>query len=591
MKRDKTIGVIDFGGQYAHLIAARIRRLGTYSQILSPESADFKGFAGIVLSGGPASVYDEKAPALNTSLFQTDVPILGICYGHQIMMSLLGGKVEKANKQEFGPAHLEIISKSMLNDKMSSGKIVWMSHGDEVKSLPPNFQILASTKDCKMAMVGHENKPWFGIQFHPEVTHTEEGELLLQNFLWICCVDGSWSLQNFLREKLEKTKNLIHKKVFLLVSGGVDSSVAYLFLSKALGKDRVKGLLIDTGFMRKNEVGKLKEVLKGFDLHVFDAKKYFYSKLDGIEDPEQKRQIIGSTFLEVQSVAMQELGLNPSEFILGQGTIYPDTIESGGTKHSQKIKTHHNRVPEIQVLIERGEVIEPLADLYKDEVREWGMLLGLPSSLIERHPFPGPGLAVRMLSSKECQIPMDLEKKLNQLYPEESLAILPIRSVGVQGDQRTYAFCAVFQDKNKTWKEWENLSVSLTNEVREINRVVILVGGNSYEGLKYTKLELNERTADVLREADDLVQQFLVQKNLHHLVWQCPVVLLPIGKQDKPYSIVLRPVESTEAMTAKFFPMERELLVELTDQLLKETSICSVMYDITHKPPGTIEWE
>jgi GMP synthase (glutamine-hydrolysing) len=604
MKSDKKIAVIDFGGQYAHLIASRVRRLGAYTEILSNEESidTYNSYSGIILSGGPSSVYENGAPSLPDGFFQIKRPLLGICYGHQLLMQKLGGEVIPSQNKEYGPAILSLASDnpSALADRLSKQTTVWMSHGDEVTRLPEGFLVSGSSDHCRYAFVSNESKKFYGIQFHPEVTHSLEGGALLANFIQICGVENTWSLESFLTREIVilQKKIPIGKNVFLLVSGGVDSSVAYLLLARALGKERVKGLLVDTGFMRKNEVSDLKTNLDlmGFDLTVWDASEDFYRELKGKSDPEEKRKIVGDQFLVAQGRAVDMMKLDSEHWILGQGTIYPDTIESGGTKHSNKIKTHHNRVPAIQKLIEEGKVVEPIADLYKDEVRELGKLLGLPSAWIERHPFPGPGLVVRMIASKENRgeyILPKLEDLLGQERPKVSVGVLPIQSVGVQGDKRSYAHAAVLGGiETITWKELDSISVQITNSIREINRVVYMPGISSIpERFFYTELSLDKKHADLLREADAIVNGILFEEKIHNSIWQMPIVLVPACLRPDTYGIVLRPVESQEAMTANFYEMERRVLDRITGDLLRLEKISAVFYDLTHKPPGTIEWE
>ncbi|TGL74116.1 glutamine-hydrolyzing GMP synthase [Leptospira jelokensis] len=599
MKSDKKIAVIDFGGQYAHLIASRIRRLGAYTEILSNEEplSLYESYAGIILSGGPSSVYESGAPLLPNGFFEISVPILGICYGHQLMMKTLGGEVVSANTKEYGPAILEIQNpKSPLSKSLSLKTKVWMSHGDEVVRLPNDFQVVAQSDHCRYAFVSHPSKKLFGIQFHPEVTHSEEGEILLRNFVELCGASSSWSISQFLEEQIQTLQKKVPegKNVFLLVSGGVDSSVAYLLLAKALGKDRVKGLLVDTGFMRKNEVKDLMDNLHhvGFDLTIWDESEVFYKHLQNEFEPEKKRRIVGDLFLEAQGKATTSLGLDAEHWLLGQGTIYPDTIESGGTKHSHKIKTHHNRVPQIEALIREGKIVEPIADLYKDEVRDLGRKLGLPERWIERHPFPGPGLVVRMIASPKTTPPKIDFSLWKEKLPKAEIQILPILSVGVQGDQRSYAHCAVLSDFTSDWKELDGLSVEITNTRKEINRVVLAPGITHFEKeFFYTKLTLDKAHADILREADSIVNQILYDESIHNEIWQMPVVLVPVGLRENTYGVVLRPVESTEAMTANFYQMDRRILARITNELLELPQISLVMYDLTHKPPGTIEWE
>ncbi len=602
MKSFKKIGVIDFGGQYAHLIASRIRRLGAYSEILSNEEplSRYMEFSGIILSGGPASVYEPKSPQIDSALLTSSLPILGICYGHQLLMQVLGGKVEPSNSKEYGKAKLELLSnQNPILRNLDSNRTVWMSHGDEVSLLPSGFQVLGSSPDCKYAFVANETKKIFGIQFHPEVTHSDQGEILLGNFIRICQAEQSWDIKTFQDEKIQSLQRQIppNKKVFFLVSGGVDSLVAYVLVAKALGKDRIKGLLIDTGFMRENEVSdlKLELVKQEIDLTIWDARNSFYEALKNQSEPEAKRHIVGELFLKEQAKAVASLGLDPRNWLLGQGTIYPDTIESGGTKHSHKIKTHHNRVPAIEEMIKQGLIVEPISDLYKDEVRELGTNLGIPSHLVSRHPFPGPGLVVRMISSAESKMEDSLDKIqvwFKKENPSLDFGILPFKSVGVQGDQRSYAHCLAISNHLESWEDREELSRTITNKWKEINRVVVLLGESAFpKEFLYQKIELNEEYANRLRKADDLVTKILKEENILKEIWQMPVVLVPIGNEKGSASIVLRPVLSSEAMTASIYRMPNLILKRLASSLKALPGIDYVFFDLTNKPPGTIEWE
>lgn len=601
IENQRKIGIVDFGGQYAHLIASRIRRLGAYSEVLSNEhSANYYSeFAGLILSGGPESVYAENSPSIDADIFQLEIPILGICYGHQLMMKALGGGVEKSIKREYGPAKLDILNGKGLLEGMKNSARVWMSHGDEVTSLPNGFETIARSKNCNFAAVQNSEKKRFGLQFHPEVTHSEYGSELLKNFVKICKVEHSWSIQEFLDKKIQELKDTVpsDKKVFLFVSGGVDSTVCYVLLTKALGDERVRGFIIDTGFMRKNEVSDLVQDLtrQGIHLTVRDESQNFLSLLQSENDPERKRLIVGNQFLRARENAIQDLGLNPSEWILGQGTIYPDTIESGGTKHSHTIKTHHNRVPEIQELLDSGNLIEPIKELYKDEVRELGILLGLDKKLVMRHPFPGPGLVVRMVASKmekDMQILEEARSLVHKLRPEVEVDLLPVAAVGVQGDQRTYSAGAVLTDLNLSWEEYDTLATEMTNLIPGMNRVVLLVGEEALPAeFLFHPMRLEKTTADLLREADFCVNEIIRSEGIFDEIWQMPVVLIPVGDDSKHFSIVLRPVQSQEAMTANFYPMERSILEKIRNSILEIPNIAYVFYDLTHKPPGTIEWE
>ncbi len=603
MKSDKKIAVVDFGGQYAHLIASRVRRLGAYTEIITNEepAETYQNYAGIILSGGPASVYETNAPTLPEYFFKLQKPILGICYGHQLLMQKLGGQVVSSTNKEYGPARLKIDKnqKSLLSVGIQEETVVWMSHGDEVTKLPEGFSVKGESDHCQYAFVSNEEHKIYGIQFHPEVTHSREGNQFLSNFIRLCEVSNSWSLESFLDREIQilQQKVPLGKNVFLLVSGGVDSSVAYLLLAKALGKERVKGLLVDTGFMRKNEVRDLKSNLNsmGFDLTIWDASKDFYRELQGKSEPEEKRRIVGDLFLKVQAQAVESMKLDSEHWILGQGTIYPDTIESGGTKHSHKIKTHHNRVPAIQTLIDQGKIVEPIADLYKDEVRELGKLLGLPQQWIERHPFPGPGLVVRMIASKENR-GEEILPKLQEVFGNSdsnlSFGILPIQSVGVQGDQRSYAHAAVIAGRGINWKKLDEISQKVTNAIKEVNRVVFMPGVSSIpNSFTYTPVHMDQIHSNLLRDADDIVNEILFRRGIQTQIWQMPVVLIPAAVEMGTYGIVLRPVQSEEAMTANFYEMDMAILTEIKESILKLNQISAVFYDLTHKPPGTIEWE
>ncbi|MFH0920983.1 MAG: glutamine-hydrolyzing GMP synthase [Fibrobacterota bacterium] len=600
-KRKHKIAVLDFGGQYAHLIANRVRRLGVFSEIVSPDSdvtllSDVSGF---IFSGGPHSVYDASAPAFNPAILSLGKPVLGICYGHQLICHALGGKVTPGNIREFGRSELTLEKPSAVFAGLPPCQVVWMSHGDHAEVLPEGFIVTASTKDCSVAAVEHPQKKIFGFQFHPEVTHTPDGMAMLGNFLDVCGCDKSWNMKRYLEETLkqeivEKTNG---RNVFLLVSGGVDSVVAFTLLNQILGPERVQGLHIDNGLMRKNETAAVEVFMQehGFrNLKTVDASETFLSRLNHVADPERKRKIIGDTFIDVQRVALAGLSLDPEKYLLGQGTIYPDTIESGGTKHAALIKTHHNRVPIIAQMIKEGKVIEPLSELYKDEVRALGRELGLSEELIGRHPFPGPGIGVRVLCSEgsaELVKPDDLKKAQDIAIRAGYRAVaLPLRSVGVQGDFRTYA-APLAIDGPHDWDKAAHCSTEVTNQVRAINRVVLLLGVNGGGELRLNCAYLTRDRLDLLREADDIVTRFLREAGLYNDIWQMPVVLLPVGNEAGKESVVLRPVCSTEAMTADFFRIPFDVLKKPVNAILALPGISAVYYDLTNKPPGTIEWE
>ena len=623
------IAVIDFGGQYAHLIASRIRRLGAYSEILQPDEVGDNldsFYKGIIFSGGPSSVYDAKAPATSPKLLKSGVPILGICYGHQLIAMQLGGEVRRGDRREYGPAKLNLLGETGLLKHESNGSTVWMSHGDEVAQLPDGFEIIATTSSCKHTAVYNADRNIYGLQFHPEVSHTGYGETLLRNFISICGLSDSWTIDafgDFERQRIRSELN--NKKVFFLVSGGVDSTVAFALLGSELDSSHLKGMLVDTGFLRDNEARSVQSSLSkiGVDLHVFDARHRFLEALAKVHEPEQKRKIIGELFIDVQQEVSQQMGLDKDEWLLGQGTIYPDTIESGGTKSSNTIKTHHNRVGRIQEMIEQGRVVEPLRDLYKDEVRHLGRLIGLPDDLVDRHPFPGPGLAVRCLCTgadesatsrpfTEIKTQPELAGLLERLGV--SAHLLPLRSVGVQGDQRTYAHpLALHWLKSNhgpvSWSELFEISARLPGSFAEVNRVLLKSGDadfdNQGEQIDEQRILLPGRflTEDRIKNlqvADAIVNEFLHEKKIYSEIWQMPVVLIPIGRSrnigpkesiESKESIVLRPICSTDAMTASVYEMNDTLLNELTQRILATKRFDAIYYDLTSKPPGTIEWE
>ncbi|MBI5554008.1 MAG: glutamine-hydrolyzing GMP synthase [Candidatus Diapherotrites archaeon] len=595
--------VLDFGSQYTHLLARRIRQLGVYSEILPPtaSSEQLSDCKGIILSGGPRSVYEENAPAFNPDLFRLNRPILGLCYGLQLMVQQLGGKVEKGTVKEYGKARLQLAEKSPLFASLETNQLVWMSHGDKATELPAGFKVLGKTPDCDFAAIADEKRKLFALQFHPEVTHTPNGLLMLKNFvLGTAKCEQNWSAEAFLEQEIKKVRTAVgSRKVFLLVSGGIDSTVCAALFGKALPADHLVCFHVDSGFMRKDESRKVKESLAGagINLQVLNASMEFFERLQGVSDPERKRIIIGELFVELAERELEKMaGNEKDQWLLGQGTIYPDTIESGGTVHADKIKTHHNQVPLIQELTQQGRIIEPLRQLYKDEVRELARLLKLPDSLIERHPFPGPGLAIRALCGpKLAEDFNELETRMNAFLKEKkfrgSVRVLPLKGVGVQGDERTYRWVAALQGEFNH-ETLENLSTSLVNAFREINRVVWLIEPRQMEEIVSREANLVPERIKLLQEADALVNRLMDEAELHGEIWQFPVILGNVEVNEKPGEvIILRPVTSVEAMTAQFAWLDRRLLFQLGRKLMEMDGISAVFLDVTNKPPATIEWE
>jgi len=597
------IAVLDFGGQYAHLIANKIRRLGVYTEIYDGEiSAEkLREYKGLILSGGPASVHAEDGLKCDPKIFELGIPVLGICYGHQLVAHTLGGKVENGKVSEYGSAVVDINVKKGVLEGVGDTENAWMSHFDQVIEAPDGFEVLASTSDCPIAATANYERNIYTLQFHPEVTHTPCGMRVLENFAGITGALKEWSIDTYIESITKEIQEKVgDRKVFLLISGGVDSTVAFLLLAKALGQDRVYGLFVDIGFMRLNEKKEVTEALKKVgvtNLHVYDAGEEYFSALEEKYEPEEKRKIIGDLFIDIQAKVSEDLGLNPDEWIIAQGTIYPDTIETGGTKHSDTIKTHHNRVDKMQKLIDEGKVIEPISQLYKDEVRLVGERIGLIDEMVWRHPFPGPGLAVRTLCTEGEDYPEDvsgLEAEMNESISDSGfkVKVLPIKSVGVQGDERTYAHPAVIYGGEIDWDLLNKLSTQLTNQFPKVNRVVLGLRPDSFNSWVVKKSHLSKDRISVIQNADKVVMDYISEAGMHREIWQFPTVLIPVDVNGGGgESIVLRPVCSEEAMTANFYPMDLEKLGELVKRLSTVAGVGGIFYDITNKPPGTIEWE
>ncbi len=589
-----SVVIVDFGGQYAHLIARRVRECGAFSQIVPAETpaADLKDVAGVIFSGGPQSVYDKNSPQADPAILELGVPVLGICYGHQWLAQTLGGKVSGGKTKEYGHTSIRVTQGGSLFDGLPDQFVVWMSHGDEVSDMPAGFVQAASSDSCTNAAMANETKHIYGVQFHLEVVHSQYGADILKRFVDLCHATP-WSIQGYAqRIGTEILNEIKDKRVFMMVSGGVDSTVAFTVLNEVLGPHRVQGLLVDTGLMRKNEVRNIKNAfdLFGIDnLRIIDASDEFFANLKDVTDPEKKRQIIGDTFLAVQKRESDAMNLRLEDgWMLGQGTIYPDTIETGGTKHADKIKTHHNRVEAVQKMIDAGLVIEPLKDLYKDEVRKLGEELRLPPPLVWRHPFPGPGLGVRILCG-------DKPEEVSSQIPDLSIPhkALPIKSVGVQGDGRTYRHAlTLFSDKPcLVTPEHRALATSIPNAHHDFNRVLLCTSHDHPVDFIFRPSTITRERATLLQEADAIVDEEMHRANLYDRIWQFPVVLVPFGTTQGGESIVLRPIDSQEAMTAEAIALPEDVLKRMTDRLLQLDGIDCVFLDLTNKPPATIEWE
>jgi GMP synthase (glutamine-hydrolysing) len=490
--------ILDFGSQYTQLIARKIRALSVYSEIVPYNISRerilaYRDLEGIVLSGGPASVYAAGAPQIGAEIFDYGVPVLGICYGFQLTAQLLEGQVAHSRAREYGKAEISLLEDDPLFADVENGSTIWMSHGDKVEQLPEDFLTLASTENCPFTAARHRTRQIYGLQFHPEVHHSVYGQQILRNFAHhVCQARPDWKMTSFIETMSAKIGEQVGERhVVCAVSGGVDSTVMSVLCRRALG-ERLECIFINNGVLRHHEDHQVMQQFEQLEVPVrlIDASEQFLSELKGVADPEQKRRIIGRLFIEI---LMAEVG---EQNFLAQGTLYPDVIESVSTAGpSATIKTHHNRVKEVLDLIEAGRVVEPLKELFKDEVRELGATLGIPHDILWRHPFPGPGLAIRTMGPvteealhvlRQADVILieeirgaGLYDKIWQLFP----VLLPVKSVGVMGDERTYenvvALRAVDSVDGMT-ADWSRIpydvlgriSNRIINEVRGINRVV-----------------------------------------------------------------------------------------------------------------------
>ena len=578
------ITVLDAGGQYCHLIARKVRELGVYAEVAPSETpaSSLRDRKGIVISGGPASVHDPESPTIDPRLLASGTPILGICYGQQLMAHLLGGEVRKGDHGEYGSAQLDISSSDGVLRGIGRSQQVWMSHFDTVARAPDGFDVLASTPTCAIAAIAAPLRHLYAVQFHPEVAHTPCGPAILSNFVFdICGCVKDWDPAGQIRAVEDRIRAVAgDRNIFFFVSGGVDSTVAYTLCQRALGPERVRATYVDTGLMREGETEFVRENFAQLGAQAFsveDARQEFLAALSGVTDPEQKRHIIGEQFVHVQQRILESDHYLDGRWILGQGTIYPDTIESGGSAKADLIKTHHNRVAGIQKLIDAGRIVEPLASFYKDEVRLIGRELGISGALLDRHPFPGPGLAIRCLCSDTTAPPEPIDEGW----------ILPIRSVGVQGDARTYRPVLSVDGFSP-----DRPAGDLINRIPGINRVVAALWEELPAGeLRVAPATLTAERLDRLRRADAIVRRISREMGVDALIWQFPVILIPFGTAARPDSVVLRPVQSVDGMTANAYWMWPEASRALMEALRAMGDIAGVYYDLTDKPPGTIEWE
>jgi GMP synthase (glutamine-hydrolysing) len=608
MTHHDTIAVVDFGGQYAHLIATKVRRLRVLAEIRQPEDPleMFAGYKGIILSGSPSfSAFGEDS-GYTKAIYDLDIPILGFCFGHQEIAKHYGGEVVHGGR-EWGRASLHVVRDHALFSGLARVEQVFMSHFDSVVSVGEGFEELGYTAigeseggGHRFAAIGSDRFRRYGFQFHPEVDDTVHGHEMIANFvLGICGCTPSWTMERYLEEQVERVRAQVgDRSVFLLASGGVDSTVAARLFGLAIGPDRLHLLHVDNGLMRKGESRAVVEMLSGLGLcehlHFVDAGDVFLTALAGVNEPERKRQIIGDAFVEVFEREARRLGIEGH--LLGQGTIYPDTIETGGTKRADTIKTHHNRVPVIERMIEAGRVVEPLAELYKVEVRELGEQLGIPHDMIWRHPFPGPGLGVRLLCSNGVEDRegfAEMEPPLAALAARYGLTALalPIRSVGVKADLRAYEH-PVMLGGPLPWDLMLEAVGTILKQVPGLNRCIWNLGPRMPARARPVAASITRERLDLLREADAIVMDGLRRHGLYDAIWQCPTVFVPLELDGVGRELVIvRPIHSERAMTATPASLPAPLVAELRGAILALPGVGGLALDVTSKPPGTIEWE
>lgn len=634
-KKIEKIALLDCGAQYTKVIDRKVRELNVDTAIfpVDVKADELKGdFSGIILSGGPNSVYEDGAPQCDPAIFDLGIPVFGICYGMQLLNRHFGGTVLPSPTKEYGETEVTVDPDCLLFDGLEPQQHVLMSHGDSVGEPAPGFRVVGSSPSSHdhevVAAIQNSEARIYGVQFHPEVELSVNGGRMLENFLYkICGLSGSHVLGDRLEESLDAIRAKVgDKNVFVLVSGGVDSSVTAALLVKALRPEQVYAVHIDSGMMRQQESDLVCEALKAIGLRHLErvnAEETFLNattEMDGklvgplcqLTDPESKRRIIGDVFYHLVTDAIRRSGLNLDDTFIAQGTLRPDLIESGNrdvSSQAHTIKTHHNDVPLIQEQRKKGLIIEPNRDWHKDEVRKVGRMLGLPEELVMRHPFPGPGLAIRVLCSDQPYLTDEYDsanRALQGLAAEVGLqaVLLPIQSVGVQGDARSYRYCAALKgDLSKlTWAEIRTLAQKIPNRIHAINRVALLLNEKTLptEIKTITPTHLNPVTLEKLRVLDAMVTDGFRAEGIHDAISQLFTVMIPIDTAEPgggvfKHSFVIRAVVTSDYMTARPAALLDEIPLQfirnLVDDLASQPNVDLVLYDITSKPPATVEWE
>jgi GMP synthase (glutamine-hydrolysing) len=600
------IAVVDFGGQYAHLIATKVRRQRVLAEILQPDDPveAFAGMKGVILSGSPSLASGDEG-GFNQAILDLDVPILGFCFGHQEIAKRYGGTVEHC-RSEYGPARLRVTAETPVFAGLPRDQTVWMSHQDTVVAVGDGFREVGISYDHdgtahRFAAIADDDRRRYGFQYHPEVDDTEHGEAMIRNFvLDVCGCRGDWTMARHVEEQAQAIRDVVgSRKVLLLASGGVDSTVCARLLGEALGPERLYLLHIDNGLMRKDESRQVVEEFERFglsaNLQFVDASERFLGALAGAIEPERKRRVIGDTFVQVFEDEVRRLDLG--EMVLAQGTIYPDTIETGGTRRADTIKTHHNRVPVIEDMIRAGRVVEPISDLYKVEVREMADALGIASSLVWRHPFPGPGLGVRLLCSDgrapAGHDPARMQPLIDAELRESGLEgrLLPARSVGVKADLRTYEQPVMLMG-DAPHETLLSVAAQIYGRIPGVNRCVLDLSGRGLTHAEPRAAGITRARLDLLREADAIVMDAVERHGLMRTIWQFPTVMLPLSIDGRGEElIILRPVLSERGMTARPAPLPAALIDEIRGPILSLPGVSGLVLDLTTKPPGTIEWE